>query len=141
MSDNDPVESATDAVADAVEDAHAKGADDARWEALERRLASIESRGSSDPVDLSPLEASIKSLGETFTGGLGGLEARLAALEAARVNQSVEAETHADADEDDEDDDPPELPPQVAIKSAAKIIPERPPRIGHSLFRRIGGGR
>lgn len=132
MTDN----TAEDVIDDVIEQAKDEGASDATLVEMRARLEAIESRQMqaatpSDPVDLSPLQSAIESLGSQFAS----IGERLDRIEATRV--AAETETEAETEAEDDTD---EIAPQIDVKAAstAAIKSEKAPARGHFMFRRIG---
>lgn len=127
---------AQDVIDDVIDTARDEGASDATLVEMRARLEAIESRQmaaapTSEPVDLSPLQSAIESLGSQFAT----IADRLTRLEATRV--AAETETEAETKAEDDAD---EIAPQIDVKAAstAAIKSERAPARGHFMFRRIG---
>lgn len=133
--DSDMTDDAADVIDDVIETARDEGASDATLMEMRARLEAIESRQmsapASEPVDLSPLQSAIESLGSQFST----IADRLTALEATRVAAETSTEAETEAEDDGED-----IAPQIDIKAAssAAIKSERAPARPHFMFRKIG---
>lgn len=127
---------AADVIDDVIDTARDEGASDATLVEMRARLEAIESRQmqsapASEPVDLSPLQSAIESLGSQFST----IADRLTALEATRVAAETSTETETETEDDGED-----IAPQIDIKAAssAAIKSERAPARPHFMFRKVG---
>lgn len=126
---------AQDVIDDVIDTARDEGASDATLVEMRARLQAIEDRqmsnaAPSEPVDLSPLQSAIESLGAQFAS----IGERLDRIESTRA----EANTETEAEESE--DDAGEIAPQIDVKAAstAAVKSERAPARPHMMFRRVG---